>query len=591
MRDYWRAFLLSKNQWGRRIVAAIGIIVDSLGLIILPLLLKQVFDSLSALATGGEAMTALITGVKWIVLLAIVRSVGVYVEIYFQEATGSYISHDVRQLLIKRLLQLPFSFFDRTKTGDLMSVLTRDVDAVRDGTGFVVMLIVVNGLTAIGIIVAMFRLHALFALIVLATFPFLLVLAVTYSKIVGPMYRRVQHESGELHTVSQENISGIRVVKAFVRNQEEEAKFANTSGNLYRSNLRIAFLNSKVHPGLDFLGGAASWIALGAGGLMVIRGDITLGTMIAFQNFAESLIWPIRSIGWLSEMLQRATAGARRVFRVLDEPDVLRNNHGKKIDKPVEGRITFENVGFSYTEDEEAIKNFSLEIKPGQTVCILGTTGSGKTTVANLIPRFYDATSGSVKIDGIDVRDWDLDALRRQIGFVFQDNFLFSSTLRDNLTMGYGVEQQQLDFATEVAQAKGFITKLPRAYETEVGERGIGLSGGERQRVAIARALLRDPKILVFDDSSSSLDVKTEAELNRALKQLFAGRTVVIIAQRVSTAMEADQIVVLEDGEMVQQGTHQELLAQEGLYRHLYHVQRMQTSGARAVGEVAGSER
>lgn len=569
--------MLSNNQWGRRIVAGIGMVIDSVSLVLLPLILKDVFDLLSSGKDAASVVGQLNRSIGIAVVFAILRAVGIYVETYFQEGTGNYISHDIRQLLVRKLLRLPFSFFDRTKTGDLMSVLTRDVDAVRDGTGFVIMLVIVNFVTAVGIIVAMFRLNPLFAVIVLATFPFLFALTILYSKLVGPMYKDVQESSGKLHTVAQENVSGIRVVKAFVRHQEEEAKFQKQNLGLYAANLRIAFLNSIVHPSLDFLGGGAGLVALGVGGIFVIKGQMTLGTLVAFTNFADFLVWPIRMIGWLAEMFQRATAGARRIYQVLDEKDTLVQPDQHPITKPMEGRITFKDVSFTYPEGDEALRDFSMEVAPGQKVCILGTTGSGKTTVANLVPRFYDATSGTVSIDGIDVRQWDLETLRSQIGFVFQDNFLFSTTLKDNLTMGREIPQEQITSAVQVAQADEFIANLPKGYETVVGERGIGLSGGERQRVAIARALLREPRILIFDDSTSSLDVKTEAALKGALERLFAGRTVLIIAQRVSTAMSADHIIVLQDGRIVEQGTHRELLAKNGVYTYLYKVQSMQT--------------
>ena len=573
MRDFWRALLLANNQWKRRIIGALAMLMDSGSLIIIPLIIRDLFDAMASGSTFEHIVPLINKGVLMLLLLAIVRFFAIYAEIFFQEGTGNYISFDLRQLLFKRLVKLPFSYFDRTKTGDLMSILTKDVDAVRDGTGFVIMLVITNLLIVIGIIVAMVLLDPLYALIVLSVYPILALVAVVYSRIIGPLYGAVQKQSGVLHTVAQENVSGIRVVKAFVRHKEEEGKFKRENDRLYQTNIRIAILNSLTHPSLDLLGSLSTYVALCAGAVFVINGRISLGTMIAFINFADNLIWPVRQIGWLAEMFQRATAGAKRIFQILDEKESIPVSTNPNRDIP--GDIEFKNVSFKYPNGELALNDFSLKIQGGETVCLLGMNASGKTTVANLLPRFYDVTSGEILIDGVNIVDWDISTLRENIGFVFQDNFLFSASLRDNLTMGRDYSEQEIFAALQAAQAAKFVNELPNGLDTVVGERGIGLSGGERQRIAIARALLRDPQILVFDDSTASLDAQTEANLKEALKTLFKGRTVLIIAQRVSTAMTADKIAVMDAGRIVEQGTHQELLTRNGIYSNLHTLQSM----------------
>lgn len=572
MQYLWRAYKLVKNQWGRRALAGLGMLGDSAGLIIIPLITREIFDSFTSGRPLAESLATIRLGALYLVAIALIRGLLVYTEIYYQEGTGSYISHDLRRILFKRVLHLPFSFFDTRKTGDLMSILTQDVDAVRDGTGFVIMLIFVNILTFVGITTAMLMLHPWLTLIVFVTFPILACLAYWYSRRIGPLYQELQEQSGRLHTTAQENISGIRVVKAFTRQKEEQEKFSTENRKFYELGLKIARLSTFAHPIMDLLGTLSTMIALAAGGFLVIRGEITLGTMIAFTNFADFLIWPVRSVGWLSELFQRAIAGAGRIYQIIDAEDRL-EVPDQPVAKPIDGEIAFNNVSFAYANGEEAVANFSLQIPKGSTVCLLGMTGSGKTTIANLLARFYDPTEGSVTIDGIDVRSWDLDCLRSQIGFVFQDNFLFSKSIRDNVTMGRDVDESLIRQALEAAQASRFVSELPQGLDTVVGERGIGLSGGERQRIAIARAILQGPPILVFDDSSASLDMRTEAFLQQALDQLYQNRTVLVIAQRVSTAQNADQIVVMDSGRIVEQGTHEELLAKGGVYAELYRIQ------------------
>ncbi|NPV80203.1 MAG: ABC transporter ATP-binding protein [Firmicutes bacterium] len=573
MRYLWKAFWLGPRHWWRRFAALTGMIIDGGTIIVVPMLMKSAFD---VIGKGADQAMGTLTRIGfWLVALAFIRAVGIYTEIYFQENTGNYIGRDLRSLIFQKLLYLPFPFFDRNRTGDLMSILTRDVDAVRDGTGFVVLIIVVNMIQTVGMLIAMLRLDLILSIAVLSLCPLIFIVTMYYGARIGPIYRKVQEYSGRLHSAAQENISGIRVVKAFSREYEEGERFGRENAKVYQANLDVVRLNSLTHPTLDFLGAATGLIALIAGGMKVINHQMSLGTLVAFTSFAGMIIWPIRQIGWLAELVQRASAGAARIYKVLGEPDSMPEPDKPFMPDRIAGHIRFEKVGFNYQDsDEAAILDFNLDVPPGRTVALLGPTGSGKTTVANLIPRFYDATAGRVTIDGVDVREWSLETLRRNIGFVFQDNFLFSDTVRENIAIGKpDAPQSLIEQAARVAQAHDFISAFPLGYETIIGERGLGLSGGEQQRIAIARALLVDPPIIILDDSSASLDMKTEATLRRALNELFKGRTVVIVTQRVSSAMMADEILLMDGGMVVERGTHDELLALGGAYKALYDVQ------------------
>lgn len=635
-RPYFRAMATAKSQWPRMILAFIGMMIDSLTILAVPLLLRWAVDIVThpgaAAAQGaGANLAPALAQLSQIALislgLALLRGAGIYLEIYMQESIGNWISRDIRSLLFQKMLRLPFAFFDRHQTGDIMSRLTKDVDAVRDGTGFVVLITVVNVVMTAGVLAAMLMLDVRLTLVVLLVAPPIALITVAYGRAVRPLYQEVEARSGSLHTVAQENVSGIRVVKAFVRAQEEAAKFERENSALFDANLKIARLNSLVNPSLDFLGAALSMVILGYGGYRVAVGEMDLGVLLAFSSYAGFIYWPLRQTGWLADMISKALAGAARIFQLLDEkeqplgqqpaspaamcPAASGGPGARSFSCPVRGHLVFQDVWFAYLEGAScaaatsdtangmawppaggsgagfqedggrgcentgyALRGFSLSIQPGETVAIIGGTGSGKTTVANLIPRFYDPTAGRVLLDGRDLRDWPLEELRRQIGFVFQDNFLFSLTVRDNICLGWPqADPAKVAEAAEAAQIAGTIARLPQKYETLVGERGTGLSGGERQRLALARALLLDPPILVLDDATASLDAHTENAVRAALQRRPAGRTTVIIAQKVATAMYADRIVVMDQGVIVEQGTHAALLARGGVYARLYREQ------------------
>lgn len=572
MHDYLRALAIGKPHWPKLTLAFFGMLIDGLTALLVPLILRQGIDIMQA---GGPDTYAQLARLAWLSLgLGSVRAVGIYAEIYFQESTGNRIATDIRSLLYQKMLRLPFSFFDQTKTGDIMSRCTKDVDAVRDGTGFVVLLVLVNILLVVGTVAAMALLHPGLTLMVLVIAPFMLLATALYTGAIKPIYDEVEARSGALHTVAQENISGIRVVKAFSRAAEETAKFDTENAALLTANVRLAQLNSLMNPVMDMFSMVLTLLVLGYGGYQVAQGRMSLGVLVAFTSYVGFLYWPLRQTGWLADMTSKALAGAKRIFALLDTDEQPMGSSTALV-PPVQGSLVFEKVWFRYDEEEEySVRNFTLKIARGQKVAIIGGTGSGKTTVANLVPRFYDPTRGRVLLDGRDLREWPLIELRQAIGFVFQDNFLFSLTVEENLRLGRPqASRDELNVAVNATQLAGTIERLPAGYDTMVGERGIGLSGGERLRVALARALLVDPPILVLDDSTASLDARTENAVQDALAKQAAGKTVLIIAQRVATAMHADWIVVMEQGEIREQGTHAQLLALQGIYATLYQEQ------------------
>jgi ATP-binding cassette subfamily B protein len=478
---------------------------------------------------------------------------------------------DLRQGLYSHLVRLSFGFYDRHQTGQLMSRATVDLQGVRFFLGYGLIFFFQNILTVVSVSVVLFFFEWRLAFVVLAVTPFLVALAYRYSHVAHPTLRDVQQKLADVATVAEENIVGVHVVKAFAQEPAEEAKFAVRNNALFGQTIRANRQRATYVPLLSFVPLLAQAAVLLIGARMVAHGSLAVGSFIAFNLYLGMLVMPLRSLGMWVGQAQRATAAGERIFQVLDEPEEVADRPGAVELPPGDGEIRFEDVSFSYLEGRPVLEHLDLALEAGTTVALIGHTGAGKTTLASLVPRFYDVDSGRVLVDGADVRDVTLASLRREIGAITQDPFLFSTTVRENIAFGRPeMSDEDVERVARLAQAHEFVERLPQGYETVIGERGITLSGGQRQRVAIARALAVDPRILILDDATASVDATTEAQIRAGLREVMQDRTTLIIAHRLSTIALADEIVVLDSGRIACRGTHDELLETSAVYREIY---------------------
>ncbi|MDQ3894211.1 MAG: ABC transporter ATP-binding protein/permease, partial [Actinomycetota bacterium] len=481
------------------------------------------------------------------------------------------VEFDMRNALYNKLLRLSFGFYDRHQTGQLMSRATVDLQSVRFFLGYGLIFFFQHVLTVVGVSAVMFFVNWRLALVAAAITPVLAVLAYRYSSVSHPVLRDVQQKLADTTTVAEENIVGVHVVKSFARERDEQAKFERRSERVFERSVDANRQRALYVPLLAFLPLLAQAAVLLLGGRMVVDGELDFSEFFAFNVLLVMLVMPLRMLGMWIGQAQRATASGERIFDVMDEPEEVRERPDA-VELPAgEGRVRFEDVAFAYGTGRRVLDGIDLELEPGRTVALIGHTGAGKTTLAALVPRFYDVTAGRVTVDGVDVRDVKLTSLRRAIGVVSQDPFLFSAAVRENIAFGApGASDAEIERAAWMAQAHEFIERLPDGYDTVIGERGITLSGGQRQRIAIARALVVDPRILILDDATASVDATTEARIRRGLRQAMRGRTTIIIAHRLSTIALADELVVLDAGRIVARGRHDELLATSRVYREIY---------------------
>lgn len=545
----------------------------SIGLeMLVPRIIQYTIDML--IDTPGDISLLTYAALGVIVVVA-VKGFFAYWQRYAMVYMGQKVIYDLRNEFYEHLHELSFSYYDTTKTGELMSRATQDVETLRRFLSFGLINIFSNTLTFLIILGILLNIHWKMTLLTLAIVPVLLWVIKQFTGQVRPAFGKIQASMANLTSTLQENVTGMKVVKSFAREKHEEEKFHVVNLDYMEKNVQAIRLWAFYFPLFNFITSIGTVLVILYGGREVIAGRLTIGEMVAFELYLLMLLTPLRMVGWLTNLANRAMASAERIFQVLDtNPDIKDAANAYELED-VKGKVVFENVSFRYKDSERLIlEDVSLVAQAGQTVALVGATGSGKSSFVHLIPRFYDPKAGRILVDGHDIRDVSIASLRSHIGIVLQETFLFSASIRANISYGVtNAREADIVNAAKVAGIHDFIASLPDGYDTVVGERGVGLSGGQKQRVAIARAILLNPRILILDDSTSSVDTETEQQIQKALSELMVNRTTFIIAQRLSTIKKADQIVVLDKGRVVERGRHQELLANSGVYKEIYQLQ------------------
>jgi ABC-type multidrug transport system fused ATPase/permease subunit len=569
-RIYRRIFGLLGRHWGMTLLTIVCVILATGFALAVPALLGWVIDTginqvnilYLAFAAGG------------VLIISSLRGLFAYGQGYYSQALAAIVAYDLRNKVYDHLQQLSFDFHDDSETGQLMARMTVDIESIRQFIPLGFVRVIVSVLTFGAVIAILASLSWPLTLLTLLSLPIIAVLAFQVARKLGPMWRNVQSETGDLGTVMQESLSGRRVVMSFTREGFESQKYMQKNRRLRDVQMDAMRTSAWNQPLMIFVLNAITVIAIGIGGVEVIEHQMSLGTLFAITQYILLLGTPVRAFGFMMNWLLRTLASGQRLFDVLDAKPSVTDAPNAVALRAIEGHVRFEAVGFTYKNGREVLRDITLDAQPGQVIAILGATGSGKSTLLSLLPRFYDPTAGRITVDGHDLRDLTLVSLRRSIGMVLQDVFLFNATIRENIALGVAnATEEQIVAAAKVARLHDFITSLPDGYETWVGERGVTLSGGQKQRVAIARTLLLDPRILVLDDSTSSVDMETEYLIHAALDAVMVGRTSFVVASRLRTVQHADQIIVLDQGRIVERGTHRELLAAGGTYARIYDLQ------------------
>ncbi len=508
-----------------------------------------------------------------LVAIALGRGLFNFLQGYLAERASQGVAFDLRDALFARIQRLSFSYYDQAQTGQLLTRLTSDVEAVRTFVGSGVVQFAASAAMLVGCAGLLLYMDPVLALAELSSVPPILWVLRRFMMRMRPLFGQLQALLGQLNTTLQEDLRGLRVVRAFSGEARELARYGKTNAELKEKNLRVVDSLADSFPFVAFFSNLGLLMVVGVGGWRILHQRLTLGELLAFNSYLAFLLMPLMTLGFFAAGMARASASAQRLFELLDTAVEVADRPGAVALPPLQGRIELRDVRFRYAgSDREILRGVSVTLEPGQLVAVLGTTGSGKSTLINLLPRFYDVTGGAVLLDGHDVRDVTLSSLRSQMGVVLQDALLFSGTVRENIAYGRPeATQAEVEAAAEAAQAAEFIRELPQGYDTLVGERGVGLSGGQRQRLAIARALLTDPRLLILDDSTSAVDARTETAIQGALDALMRDkrRTALVIAQRISTVRDADVILVLDEGRIAAMGRHEELKATSELYNDI----------------------
>ena len=575
--DLGRALLFLRPYSPQAAGALVSLLAVTGATLASPLLLRLLIDR----GIEGRELRWIVIASASLVGVALLRGLFNFLQGYLAEKASQGVAFDLRNSLFTKLQNLSFSYHDGAQTGQIMTRITSDVENVRQFSGQGLLNLLSASLTLLGTLIVLVILDARLAGVAFAMVPIIFGIFGVLVVRVFPLFRRIQQKLGGLNTVLQENLAGVAVVKAFAREPYERDRYESANADLLGESMRVIAALSALFPVIFLVANLGSLAVVWYGGDQVIANRLSLGTLVAFTTYLSFLLMPVFQVGFITAMMSRAGASAVRVFEILDAESEVADRPGASDLGPIQGRITFDHVSFRYAGQEKSIlDDISFDIEPGQTVALVGTTGSGKSSLINLIPRFYDVLGGTIRIDGVDIREVTLSSLRSRIGIALQESTLFGGTIRDNIAFGRPeATMEEIVSAAKVAQAHDFVMGFSDGYETEVGERGVTLSGGQRQRVSIARTLLVDPRILLLDDATSSVDAETEYRLQRALEGLMEGRTSLVIAHRVSTVRRADRILVIDQGRLVGDGTHEDLLCSSSVYGEIVDSQ-LAPSGA-----------